>query len=273
MDEIESGPVLAVSVGNTRTTYGVYRSSGGEREAFGAMENASFDALAKGLVAQMQELEGEGGVVVVASTNDEVADRLERAMHGAGAVGSSRVVRVGRDIGAPLKHTLDDAGERTVGQDRLLNAVAGYELAKQACVVISAGTALTVDFVDGAGVFHGGAIAPGVRMMLRAMHEQTSALPLVEWRGDTAEADPGAPYGRNTGEAMLLGAVHAARGAVRSLAERYAEAYGAYPRVIATGGDAEALFGGDEFVESIVPDLTLRGIVRAWQAACVEEEA
>lgn len=264
--------VLAVSVGNTRTTYGVYR--GDERDSFGATENTSFDALAKSLVEQMRAIEAAGGVVVIASTNDGVAERLERALHGAGSVGSGRVVRVGRDIGAPLKHTLDESGERSVGQDRLLNAVAGFEVAKQACVVISAGTALTVDFVDGEGVFHGGAIAPGVRMMLRAMHDQTSALPAVDWGGDGGEGDGGGAFGgKNTAQAMRLGAVHAARGAVRSLTERYAEAYGAYPRVIATGGDAEALFGEDDLVESIVPDLTLRGIVRAWRAAGVGEEA
>ncbi|MGD9691675.1 MAG: type III pantothenate kinase [Phycisphaerales bacterium] len=263
--------VLAVSVGNTRTTFGVYKDS--ERTAFGAVANSSFDELARALVERMKEIEGEGGVVVVASTNDGVAERVERALHGAGTVGTSRVVRIGRDIGAPLKHTLDDEGEKTVGQDRLLNAVAGFELAKQACVVISAGTALTVDFVDGEGVFHGGAIAPGVRMMLRAMHDQTSALPEVEWNGGEVEEDPEAPYGRNTASAMRMGAVHSVKGAVRSLTERYAEAYGAYPRVIATGGDAQGLFGEDDLVEAIVPDLTLRGIVRAWRAASVEEEA
>ncbi len=267
----DESAVLAVSVGNTRTTYGVYRD--GERESFGATANDSFDELARTLVERMKEIEGEGGVVVVASTNDGVAERLERALHGAGTVGSSRVVRIGRDIGAPVKHTLDDSGERTVGQDRLLNAVAGFEVAKQACVVISAGTAITVDFVDGEGVFHGGAIAPGVRMMLRAMHDQTSALPEVEWGGGEVEEDSTAPYGRNTTAAMRLGAVYAAKGVVRSLTERYAEAYGAYPRVIATGGDAQVLFGEDDLVESIVPDLTLRGIVSAWRAASVGEEA
>lgn len=262
-----------MSVGNTRTTFGVYRAADGERSSFGAVANTAFEELARTLVDRMKEIEGEGGVVVVASTNEPVAERVERALHGAGTVGSSRVARVGRDIVAPLKHTLDDEGEKTVGQDRLLNALAGFELAKQACVVISVGTAVTVDFVDGEGVFHGGAIAPGVRMMLRAMHEQTSALPVVEWSGGDVEEDPEAPYGRNTASAMRMGAVHAAKGAVRSLTERYAEAYGAYPRVIATGGDAEALFREDDLVEAIVPDLTLRGIVRAWRVSSVGEEA
>jgi hypothetical protein len=63
---------------------------------------------------------------------------------------------------------------------------------------------------------------------------------------------------------MLLGVQSAAVGMARVLIDRYAEFYGAYPQIIATGGDARALFEGDELVEHIVPELTLLGI----EAAC-----
>jgi hypothetical protein len=63
---------------------------------------------------------------------------------------------------------------------------------------------------------------------------------------------------------MLVGVRGAARGLAHELIDRYAEFYGAYPQIVATGGDARALFEGDEVIEHIVPDLTLLGI----QAAC-----
>ena len=50
---------------------------------------------------------------------------------------------------------------------------------------------------------------------------------------------------------------------VQRLVERYAEHYGAYPFVIATGGDAPLLFDGEDLVDRIVPDLTLLGIALA----------
>jgi len=50
---------------------------------------------------------------------------------------------------------------------------------------------------------------------------------------------------------------------VRTLAEQYAEHYGAYPTIVATGGDADTLFRGDELIDRIVPDLTLQGIAVA----------
>jgi type III pantothenate kinase len=122
-----------------------------------------------------------------------------------------------------------------------------------------------VDFVDGQGVFHGGAIAPGLNMMLRSLHEHTAALPDARFE----PVQEGSPFGRETVEAMRLGVQSAVKGMVRVLIERYSEFYGAFPQIIATGGDARALFETDDLVENIVPDLTLLGI----QSACQIELA
>ena len=98
--------------------------------------------------------------------------------------------------------------------------------------------------------------------MRRALREQTAQLPDVAF----AKPDP-ETFGKTTREAMLNGVFFGIRGAVRMLSERYAERYGAYPRIIATGGDAQVLFEGDEFVEEIAPDLTLLGVALAHLAA------
>ena len=77
--------------------------------------------------------------------------------------------RVGDDLPIPIQ--VDLAPETITGSDRLLNAVAAFDVLQQACVVVDAGTAVTVDFIDGKGTFHGGAIAPGARMQLAALHK------------------------------------------------------------------------------------------------------
>ena len=51
------------------------------------------------------------------------------------------------------------------------------------------------------------------------------------------------------------------------LIEKYAEQYGGFPLVIATGGDAEALFEDSELVSRVAPDLVLRGILVAARTA------
>ena len=169
------------------------------------------------------------------------------------------------DMPAPIGTCLD-AGAKP-GVDRLLNAAAAYAKLKQACIVIDAGTCVTVDFIDGEGVFHGGAIAPGARMQLKALHEQTAALPSVDFT-----APEGLAWGSNTREAMLRGVYHGIRGLVWRLIEKYAEQYGGFPIVIATGGDAAALFSDDELINQIVPDLVLRGVALAAKSALEPED-
>src|SRR5205085_11851847 len=68
-----------------------------------------------------------------------------------------------------------------VGIDRLLNFVALRSRTVRAVsmVVIDAGSAVTVDWVDEQGTFRGGAIFPGLRLMAMALHRYTAALPEV----------------------------------------------------------------------------------------------
>jgi type III pantothenate kinase len=251
--------LLAVSVGNTRTRAGLFRHE--QLETSVTVGNEDPRAIAEAVLGLAAG--GAGTPVVVASVNDPVADLLTKHLAPRVAEREMELFRFGDDLDVPITNALTDAS--TVGQDRLLNALGAFRRAKQACIIVDAGTAVTVDFVDGQGTFHGGAIAPGLNMMLRALHEHTAALPEVRF-----EAVPeGSPFGRETVEAMRLGVQSAVKGMVRLLVERYSEFYGAFPQIIASGGDARALFESDDLIENIVPDLTLLGI----QSACEIELA
>ncbi|MBS0198325.1 MAG: type III pantothenate kinase [Planctomycetes bacterium] len=255
-----SQSLIAIAVGNTRTRFGLFE---GGKEISGATSLANNDgaALRAAIVALTEDRHDVP--IVMSSVNHPVADSLCRDLDD--STGDT-VLRVNRDLAVPMKHSLEDA--TTLGQDRILCAYGAFRRAKQACVVIDAGTAITVDFVDGHGVFHGGAIAPGVNMMLRAMHEKTTALPSLEFTPpDMARG----PFGKDTTHAMLLGVRGAAVGLAHLLIDEYAAFYEAYPQVVATGGDAAALFENDELVEHVIPDLQLIGIMEAFMAAQEEE--
>ncbi len=207
--------------------------------------------------------EEAGLALALASVNDAVANPLSELL---ATQCDQDVFRVGEDLPLPLEVDLDP--ETIVGVDRLLGALAAFSVVENACVVVDAGTAVTVDFIDESGVFHGGAILPGVQLQLSAMHEHTALLPELQY-----EHPADGPWGRNTSQAMLQGVHFGIRGAVRLLAERYAEEVGSYPRILATGGDADALFNDDEFIERIVPNLTLIGIaLTCTQALEVDED-
>jgi len=245
---IESANLIGIAVGNTRTKVGL--CSGTEVPDAANLPSNDPGAIVKA-VADVCASTGPLPIVI-ASVNEPAVRAIEEAL---APDAGERVYRLGRDLPIHLVHALDD--DSTLGQDRALNALAAHKIAGQACVVIDAGTAITVDFVDGEGTFHGGVIAPGLQMMLDAMHKGTAKLPGIVARD--AIVPPG-PFGKETRGAMLLGARGALQGLVRLALERYAEKYGAYPQVIATGGDAASLFEGDEIVESIVPNLQLIGI-------------
>ncbi len=246
--------LLAITVGNTNTRFGVFEKDDPTPQRVGALPSDDIPALCDAIMDAARRLgEYDGSLVALASVNDTAASALVNALE---PRLNQELLRIGTEVKIPVR-VATDAGAKT-GQDRLLNALAAWDVHQQACVVVDAGTAITIDFIDGDGVFQGGAIAPGARMWLRALHEHTAALPMVEL------ARPADGYfGRNTEQAMLQAVYFGIRGMVRSLVERYAEAFEAYPPVVATGGDAILLFEQDELIDTIVPDLTLRGIAAA----------
>ena len=116
-------------------------------------------------------------------------------------------------------------------------------------MAVMAGTAITVDFLDADGVFHGGLILPGRRLMHTSL-AAAAVLPAVA--DDAPLAEP-----LSTEAAIAAGSIHAAAGAVRLFAARHRLDE---ERIFICGGSAAALA---ELLPASVPDpqLVLRGIV------------
>lgn len=244
-------------VGNTRARTAHYAAGAVHHSATHAAGDAG--SIAAALSGFLDD--HHGAALLVASVNGPAAEAAASALQGR----AERVAFAGQDFAIPIRTTVDRP-ER-VGIDRLLCSLAAYRMAEQACIVIDAGTAITVDFVDGQGVHQGGAIAPGVGAMLSGLVAAAPALPVMSPAQALAfPIDARDPWGRDTEPAMALGVRAAAIGLVHELVDRFAQAYGAYPRVISTGGDAAALFEHDELVEHVVPDLQLAGLARAYEA-------
>lgn len=254
-------PLVTLAVGNSRARVGYFQGS----ELVGAQSFESGDA--ESICDWLAALSGRSTDVamLVATVNPAGSDRIVEACRRLPWL--KPVLRIGKDVPIPI-HAAVRAPDR-VGQDRLLCAMAAWFSTQGPCVVIDVGTATTVDYIDADGVFQGGAIAPGLRMMLDAMHSRTAALPHLTF--DAAQADS-EPVGKDTEHAMLIGATESIRGLVARLVERYAEVAGSYPRVVATGGDAGILGGADTIVEHVVPDLQLIGMRLAFAALLESDE-
>jgi type III pantothenate kinase len=143
-----------------------------------------------------------------------------------------------------------------VGIDRLFDAVAANSrrTTGMPAAIIDAGSAVTVDLLDGSGAFVGGAILPGLRLMAKALHDYTALLPLIE---PPSQAPP--LPGTATIPAVEAGIFWAVAGGIEALLRQYRSLCRASVEVFLTGGDGPRL-------EAIVPQaqhwptMTLEGI-------------
>jgi type III pantothenate kinase len=144
-----------------------------------------------------------------------------------------------------------------VGMDRLLDAVAAKARVSPGtpAVIVDAGSAVTVDWLDETGAFCGGAIFPGLSLMARSLHDYTALLPLVQVRPPI----PTIPA-NNTPAAMQGGMFGAVVGGIQALTAQLTARSPKTPVCYLTGGDSILLLSalGSKF--TLCPDLTLEGI-------------
>jgi len=185
---------------------------------------------------------------------------------------TSKVRRFVKSLGLPQPFQLgpgtvtsigiDYPKPKTIGPDRLANAIAARAVAGAPVIVVDFGTAVTFDVVDRNGNYVGGIIAPGLAAMTDYLHEKTALLPRIKIH------ETEAAIGKNTGEAMLIGAVHGYRGLIRELIVRLKKELkvSSLP-VLATGGYAKLMAQGLPEITAVEPLLTLKGLLIASRAA------
>lgn len=153
------------------------------------------------------------------------------------------------------------AKPESIGADRLANAVAARARFGAPLVVVDLGTAVTLDVVDASGNYVGGIIGPGLSAMTDYLHEKTALLPRVKVRAVRRT------IGRNTEEAMLIGAVKGYRCLISGLLEQLREELDTPELpVVFTGGCARLVARGIPGVTAVDPGLTLQGLRLVWQA-------
>ena len=144
---------------------------------------------------------------------------------------------------------------RELGSDRIVNAVAAYELYGGPCIFIDFGTATTFGVVSERGEFLGGAICPGIKLASEALTERTSRLPKIEL------VKPESVIGRNTVSNMQSGLVYGFIGQVTYLIDCMKRELGAPDaKVIATGGMSRLIASGTDAIDEIDGLLTLKGL-------------
>jgi type III pantothenate kinase len=199
--------------------------------------------------------EHEGSCWAIASVNPPVAGRLAAFLrdHGVGQVSWF-------ENASDVPIAMDVEGGGTGGADRALAVLAAlrHMPGGQPGLVVSCGTAITIERITANGVWQGGVIAPGLFLNARALHTFTAQLPLVR-------PDSSAPFwGRGTMPSLEAGVFWGTVGAVRELLARQSFDEGESPWIVWTGGDAKRLASavcGE--AARIIPDLVLLGLTAA----------
>ncbi len=245
--------LLAVNVGNTETSLGVFR----ERElSWRWRMRTAPERTADELALLFGGFLGQKGLsfdrhvtgVVISSVVPTATRALREMVQGYFGF-PPVVVEPGVRTGIPVR--VDNP--REVGADRVVNSLAALVRYGAPAIVVDVGTATTFDVISSEGEYVGGAIAPGIQVSARALYERTARLLLVELTA------PRSVIGRSTVEALQSGLVFGYAALIDGMVERIAKELGS-PTVVATGGLAPVVVEECRSVDHHEPWLTLEGL-------------
>ncbi len=240
--------VLVIDVGNSRMKWGLYGSRGWR--ALGATPNGEIGALS---VRDWHHLPRPARAVGVNVAGEAMRVRVEAQLARwrlvpEWLIASDAACGVTNQYARPAQLGADRWAS-LVGAWRRANAI---DLFPPACVVVNAGTAVTVDALDADGVFRGGLILPGIRLMQQALSENTSGLRVAT--GEFHE------FPDNTADAMYAGAVQAVCGAIEQM-RRQVDAIPAHVRCYLAGGAAPEIGPHLNPPVEVVANLVLEGVL------------
>ncbi len=161
------------------------------------------------------------------------------------------IVGVGTKTGIRINRT----DPREVGTDRIVDAVAAYEIYGGPCIVIDFGTATTYDLILENGTFEAGVTSPGIKICAKALWNETAKLPEVEI------AKPDTILARDTITSMQAGIVYGYIGQTEYIVEHIKKASGIENlKVIATGGMGRIIYENTDCIDIYDSQLTLQGM-------------
>jgi type III pantothenate kinase len=254
--------LLAIDAGNTNIKFALVDDDGAPltrwRIATDARRTADEYAVWLIRLIEMEGLKREDVKAVAISTV------VPRALYNLQSLASKyfgvEALVAGR---APMDYgiALDVDEPHAVGSDRACNAIAAHAAHAGDLIVISFGTATTVDHVDFNGAYKGGIIAPGLNLSLDALVAAAAKLPRIAIEAPANDS----VIGRTTESQMLIGIYWGYVSMIEGLIARMKAEIGRPAKVIATGGLAAIFQKHDALFDAVEPDLALKGLALLWK--------
>jgi type III pantothenate kinase len=235
-------PILAIDAGNTRIKWGLWADRG--FIAQGSILTARAGELADALHMLARPQRAIGCSV----TSAEVRAQIEQAL-APWSVVPEWVVSRREQCGVLSRYAVPEQ----LGADRWAALIGARGRHADACVVVNAGTAVTIDALTPAGEFLGGLILPGPELMAQALATGTAGLPR---QAGEFEAFP-----TSTANAIFTGALQAACGAIERVERGLAAAGHPEPQIVVSGGSGDLVAARLGRAVTLAPALVLEGLV------------
>lgn len=246
--------LLVIDIGNTNTVLGVYRGEeliGHWRVASDRNRTADeYGVLFKSFLindgidpAGIRRIAVSSVVPPLVTTIEQVCENYFNIQ--------PLIVGPGTKTGINLK--VDNP--REVGADRIVNAVAAYQLYGGPVIIVDFGTATTFCVVKANGDYLGGAIAPGIGIATEALFTRASKLPRIEI------IKPEKVIGKGTVASMQSGIFYGFVGQLDGIVTRMQKELGEKAKVVATGGFAKMISPESQCIDIINSFLTLQGLL------------
>jgi type III pantothenate kinase len=212
------------------------------------------------LSASLVQFDELGTRVGVASVDSNPLISSIQVLRNCQRLAAPRILEV---LGLPIEVAVRQP--HRLGIDRALAAMAVNRIrtTDTPAIVVSLGTACTVNLISADGVFQGGAILPGFAMASQALHQGTAMLPLVS---PESLMLPENAVGKNTAEAIAAGVYWGMVGAIEKLVDEQSRANDKPPQLFLTGGNAPLVANvleADGYAARWMPHLVLSGIAIA----------
>ncbi len=246
--------LLTIDVGNTNITLGIFK----EEKLLGTFRMTTkrsrtsdeYGFTICGILEHRNISPQEIQSVIIASV---VPDIMHSLTSGIIKYLEVRPIVVSAGIKTGIRIVTENPKE--IGADRIVDAVAGYELYGGPVIVVDYGTATTYDLIGPDGTFEAGITAPGIETAARSLWGGAAMLPAIEIR------KPKSILAKETISSMQAGLVYGAIGETEYIVRKIKEEAGYDDiKVVATGGLGRIIFAETNSIDVYDPELTLSGL-------------
>lgn len=246
--------LLTVDVGNTNITLGLFK---GDKVFATFRITTQMARTSDEYGSQIAEMIARKGIDIKSIDDVIISSVVPKVMYSLnnGIIKYFGIKPIVVGIGTKTGIKINRTDPREVGSDRIVDAVAAYEMYGGPCIVVDFGTATTYDLIGPNGTFEAGVTSPGIKICAKALWNETAKLPEIEIK------KPDSILGKDTISSMQAGIVYGYIGQTEYIIDKMKEESGLDNlKVIATGGMGRIICENTDRIDIYNNELTLQGM-------------